>query len=149
MSVNRVILIGNLGKNPELKYTTSGTAVCSFSMATTERFKDRDGTKQEKVEWHSIVVWRQLAEICGKYLAKGSQIYCEGKIQTRSYDDRDGNKKYITEIVMDQMRMLGSRETSSSGSNHRSDGQTPSKTGQSEGGGNDEPYFNPDEDLPF
>lgn len=110
MSVNRVILIGNLGKDPELKYTSSGTAVATFSLATTERYKDKQGEQQEKTEWHNVVAWRQLAEICGKYLHKGKQVYLEGKIQTRSYDDRDGNKRYITEIVADQMQMLGGKE---------------------------------------
>ena len=109
MSVNKVILVGNLGKDPELRYTPSGTAVATFSMATTERYKDRDGNKQTKTEWHNIVAWRQLAEICGKFLHKGKQIYVEGKIQNRSYDDRDGNKRYISEVVINEMQMLGSR----------------------------------------
>ncbi len=115
MSVNKVILVGNLGKDPELRYTPSGAAVATFSIATTERYKDRDGNRQEKTEWHNIVAWRQLAEICGKYLHKGKQVYIEGKIQTRSYDDRDGNKRYITEIVADQMQMLGGRDDQGSG----------------------------------
>ena len=110
MSVNRATLIGNLTRDPELKYTPSGTAVCSFSIACNERFKDRDGNKQEKVEYLNVVAWRQLAEICGKFLHKGKQVYIDGKIQTRTYDDRDGNKKYITEIVADQMQMLGSKD---------------------------------------
>ncbi len=109
MSVNRVTLIGNLGKDVDLRYTPSGAAVANFSMATTERFKDKAGDRQEKVEWHNVVVWGSLAEICGKYLHKGKQIYLEGKIQTRSYDDKDGAKKYITEIVGSQMHMLGSK----------------------------------------
>lgn len=115
MSVNKVILVGNLGKDPELRYTPSGAAVATFSLATTERYKDRDGNRQEKTEWHNVVAWRQLAEICGKFLHKGKQVYIEGKIQTRSYDDRDGNKRYITEIVADQMQMLGSREDQGGG----------------------------------
>jgi len=115
MSVNKVILVGRLGKDPELRYTPSGAAVATFSMATSERYTDRDGNRQEKTEWHNIVAWRQLAETCGKYLHKGKQVYIEGKIQTRSYDDRDGNKRYITEIVADQMQMLGAREEQGSG----------------------------------
>jgi single-strand DNA-binding protein len=107
MSVNKVILVGNLGKDPELRYTASGTAVCNFSIATTERFKDREGQQQEKTEWHNISTWRQLAEICGKYLTKGKQVYIEGKLQTRKWEDRDGNDRYTTEIVADQMQMLG------------------------------------------
>ncbi|AJF08151.1 single-stranded DNA-binding protein [Geoalkalibacter subterraneus] len=107
MSINKVILVGNLGKDPELRYTPSGVPVATFSLATSERFKDRNGQQQEKTEWHNIVAWRQLAEICGKYLHKGKQVYLEGKIQTRKYQDRDGNDRYITEIVADQMQMLG------------------------------------------
>lgn len=115
MSVNKVILVGRLGKDPELRYTPSGTAVVTFTMATDERYKDKEGSQQSKTEWHNVVAWRQLAEICGKFLHKGKQVYIEGKIQTRSYDDRDGNKRYITEIVADQMQMLGSREDSQGG----------------------------------
>ena len=118
--MNKVILCGNLGKDPDLRYTPSGAAVVSFSVATTKRYKDRDGNKQEKTEWHNIIAWRQLAEICGKYLTKGKKILCEGEIQTRSYDDRDGNKRYITEIVIDQMEMLGgSGEGSGAGTRGR------------------------------
>lgn len=153
MAVNKVILVGNLGKDPELRYTAAGTAVVSFSMATTERFKDRDGNQQEKTEWHNIVAWRQLAEICGKYLHKGKQVYVEGKLQTRSYDDRDGNKRYITEVVADQMQMLGrvgddggQPRTSGDGQDNRSQ-QANSNQG---GGHNDsQAQFNADDDIPF
>lgn len=107
MSVNKVFLLGNLGKDPELKQTPSGTSVCTFSLATTDRFKNKQGEQQDRTEWHNIVVWSKLAEVCGKYLHKGKQVYIEGRIQNRSYDDKDGNKKYITEIVADQMQMLG------------------------------------------
>src|SRR5512133_684511 len=123
MSVNKVILVGNLGKDPELRYTPAGAAVATFSLATTERFKGKDGQMQEKTEWHNVVAWRQLAEICGKYLHKGKQIYLEGRIQTRSYDDRDGNKKYITEIVADQMQMLGRAGDEGGGSGRAAGGQ--------------------------
>ena len=109
MSVNKAILVGNLGKDPELRYTPSGTAVCTFSLATTDRFKNKQGEQQERTEWHNIVVWAGLAEICGKYLTKGKQVYIEGRIQNRSYDDRDGNKRYITEIVASEMQMLDSK----------------------------------------
>jgi len=162
MSVNKVILVGNLGKDPELRYTPSGAAVATFSMATTERYKDKDGNRQDKTEWHNIVAWRQLAEICGKYLHKGKQIYIEGKIQTRSYDDRDGNKRYITEIVADQMQMLGSRDDQGGGQSGGGygGGQGSSQGGQpgsaggksqggSQGGGFEEPVFNPDDEIPF
>ena len=106
MSVNKVILVGNLGKDPELRHIGSGTAVCTFSLATTDRFKNKQGEQQDKTEWHNIVAWSGLAEICGKYLTKGKQVYIEGRIQNRSYDDRDGNKRYITEIVANEMQML-------------------------------------------
>lgn len=156
MSVNKVILVGNLGKDPELRYTASGTAVANFSLATTERYKDRDGNSQEKTEWHNIVVWRQLAEICGKYLTKGKQIYIEGKIQTRSYDDRDGNKRYITEIVVDQMQMLGragddnSGGGSSGGYQRREQRQErPTSNSRPQQNQYEEPPFNPDDDIPF
>lgn len=118
MSVNKVILIGRLGKDPELRYTQTGTPVATFSLATDERFKDQAGNPQQKTEWHNIVVWRGLAEVCGKFLHKGKQVYLEGKIATRSYDDRDGNKRYTTEIIADQMQMLGSRDDSQSGSGY-------------------------------
>ena len=106
--LNKVTLIGNLGKDPELKYTNSGVAVATFSLATYDSWKDQEGNMQERTEWHNIVAWRKLAEICGQYLKKGSQVYIEGKIQTRSYNDKEGVKKYITEIVADQLLMLGS-----------------------------------------
>ena len=142
MSVNKVILVGRLGKDVDLRFTKSGTAVASFSLATDERYKDRDGNQQSRTEWHNIVAWRQLAEICGKFLHKGKQVYIEGKIQTRSYDDRDGNKRYITEIVADQMQMLGGRE----------DGQQSQQHGGY--GGNQQPTdkyggFNEDDGIPF
>jgi single-strand DNA-binding protein len=107
--VNKAILIGNLGKDPQLDYTQSGTARCRFSVATTEQYKDRDGQKQEKTEWHNIVLWGRVAEIAGEYLKKGRTVYIEGRIQTRQYDDNDGNTKYITEIVGQTMQMVGGR----------------------------------------
>ncbi|SDZ80072.1 single-strand binding protein [Desulfuromusa kysingii] len=167
MSVNKVILVGNLGKDPELRYTPSGTAVTTFSLATTERYKDREGNRQDKTEWHNIVAWRQLAEICGKFLHKGKQIYVEGKIQNRSYDDRDGNKRYISEVVIDQMQMLGSRDDSqggsgsgggqgyNQGSNNSGGGQSYNQGTQntaapkSQGSSFEEPVFNPDDEIPF
>src|SRR5512139_850024 len=109
MSINKAILVGNLGKDPELRYTASGQAVATFTLATTDRFKSKGGEAQERTEWHNIVAWGNLAEICGKYLAKGRQVYVEGRIQSRSYDDREGNKRYVTEIVISDMQMLGNR----------------------------------------
>ncbi|MFO7765728.1 MAG: single-stranded DNA-binding protein [Pelovirga sp.] len=160
MSVNKVILVGRLGKDPELRYTPSGTAVVTFSMATTENYKDRDGNRQEKTEWHNVVAWRQLAEICGKFLHKGKQVYIEGKIQTRSYDDRDGNKRYITEIVADQMQMLGSKDDGQQGGGGYGGQQdrgnaSSQRSGQQPAGGGssrddfEEPAFNSDDEIPF
>ena len=108
-SINKIILIGNLGQDPELRYTSSGVAVASFSMATSESWKDQDGNVQEKTQWHKLVAWRKLAEIVGEYLKKGSKVYVEGRIQYRSYDDKNGVKRDITEIVVDQMLMLDSK----------------------------------------
>jgi len=111
-SINKVILIGNLGQDPELRYTSSGVAVASFSMATSESWKDQDGNVQEKTQWHKLVAWRKLAEIVGEYLKKGSKVYIEGRIQYRSYDDKNGLKRDVTEIVVDQMLMLDSKGAS-------------------------------------
>jgi len=107
-SVNKAILVGNLGQDPEIKYTQSGMAVANFSMATQEKW-EKDGNKQEKTEWHRIVAWGKLAEICSEYLKKGSPVYIEGRIQTRSWEDKEGIKKYTTEIVANSMQMLGSK----------------------------------------
>lgn len=106
--LNKVMLIGRLGKDPEMKYTQSGTAVCSFSLATDEQWKDNSGEKQSKTTWHQIVAWKKLAEICGQYLQKGKQVYIEGKIQVREWDDKEGAKHKTTEIVASNMVMLGS-----------------------------------------
>jgi single-strand DNA-binding protein len=109
-SLNKVMLIGNLGKDPELRYTPSGVAVATFTIATNESWKDQDGNLQERTEWHTIVAWRKLAEICAEWLKKGKKIYIEGRIQTRSFDDKNtGAKRYVTEIVADNMIMLDSR----------------------------------------
>ncbi len=106
-SLNRVQLIGNLGKNPEVRYTANGSAVANFSVATNETWVGKDGQKNERTEWHNIVAWGKLGEICGEYLAKGRQVYIEGKLTTRSWEDRDGNKRYTTEIKAENMIMLG------------------------------------------
>ncbi len=105
--VNKAILVGNLGGDPEIRYTPSGAAVANFSLATSESWKGKDGQKQDRTEWHKIVVFGKLAEICGEYLAKGKQVYIEGRIQTREWEDREGNKRKTTEIVANQMTMLG------------------------------------------
>jgi single-strand DNA-binding protein len=154
MSVNKVILVGNLGKDPELRYTPSGAAVATFSLATSERFKGKDGQMQEKTEWHNIVAWRNLAEICGKYLHKGKQVYIEGRIQTRSYDDRDGNKRYMTEIIADQMQMLGKIGEDGGGNSSREprqgrDMQSAVRENSRPAEDYADPPFNPDDDIPF
>jgi single-strand DNA-binding protein len=137
-SVNKVILIGNLGADPELRFTPSGAAVANFNIATTERWKDKDGQPQERTEWHRIILWSRQAEIAKEYLRKGSSVYIEGRIQNRSYEDKDGIKRYVTEIIGQRMQLLGSR------------------TGApSEGGGAEPPPAPPedlggqDDDLPF
>ena len=110
-TVNKVILVGNLGSDPEIKTTPTGQQVANFSLATSESWTDKaTGEKQEKAEWHRLVLWRKLAEIAGQYLNKGAKIYVEGKLQTRSWDDKDGQKRYATEVVVDQMEMLGGGE---------------------------------------
>lgn len=105
--INKVILIGHLGRDPELRYTSGGTPVANFSIATNEVYQDRQGQRQERTEWHNIVVWSKLAEICNQYLSKGRLVYIEGRLQTREWDDRDGNKRRTTEIVANEMKMLG------------------------------------------
>jgi single-strand DNA-binding protein len=109
-SVNKVILVGNLGADPETRYMPSGDAITNIRLATTERFKDRNGEQQEHTEWHRIAFFGKLAEIAGQYLKKGSQVYVEGRIRTRKWQDKEGNDRYTTEIVADQMQMLGSRQ---------------------------------------
>ena len=107
MSVNRVTLLGRLGNNPEMRTTNTGMTVANFNVATSENWNDKSGQKQERTEWHKIVVWGKLAELCGQYLTKGRQCYVEGRLQTRSWDDKDGNKRYTTEIVAAQVQFLG------------------------------------------
>jgi single-strand DNA-binding protein len=106
-SLNKVMLIGNLGKDPELRYTANGTPVASFSIATSDSWKDLEGNLTERTEWHNIVAWRKLAEICGEWLKKGQKVYIEGSIRNRSYDDKNGVKRYVTEIIADDLIMLG------------------------------------------
>ena len=163
-SVNKVIIIGNLGQDPELRYTGSGTAVCNMRLATNESYKDSNGELVEKTEWHSVVAWARLAEICGEYLKKGSQVYFEGSLQTRQWEDKDGQTRYTTEIKAREMMMLDSKGGSGGGGSYDSSGsfdQSRSSGGyqqrsqsrpqqrqpQPAGGGNDP--FGPDDDLPF
>lgn len=114
-SVNKVILVGNLGRDPEVRYMPNGDAVANYSIATTETWKDKNGMRQEKTEWHNIVMYRRLAEIAGEYLKKGSSVYIEGRLQTRKWQDKQGNDRYTTEIVADQMQMLGGRNSGGGG----------------------------------
>lgn len=108
-SVNKVILVGNLGRDPEVRYMPSGDAIANISVATTDNWKDKNGEKQERTEWHRVAFFGKLAEIVGEYLKKGSQVYVEGRLQTRKWTDKEGHDKYTTEIVADRMQMLGSR----------------------------------------
>ena len=136
-SINRVTLIGNLGKDPELRYTSSGVAVATFSLATNESWKDQDGNVQDKTQWHNIVAWKKLAEICGEYLKKGSKVYLEGRLQYRTYDDKNGVKKYFTEIVVDEMLMLDSRGASGAPAEptaNQAEGPPPADKGDFPGG---------------
>ena len=108
--LNKAILIGNLGKDPEMRYTPGGLGIANFNIATSETWNNKEGAKETRTEWHRIVAFGKLAEICGEYLSKGKQVYIEGRIQTRDWEDKDGNKRYTTEIVANQMLMLGSRD---------------------------------------
>ncbi|MFH2012159.1 MAG: single-stranded DNA-binding protein [Pseudomonadota bacterium] len=137
MSVNKVILIGRLGSDPEVRYTSDGTAVATFRIATTKKWSNQQGEKEEKTEWHRIVAWRRLGEICGEYLSKGKQVYIEGELQTRSWEDKDGNKRWATEVVASSMQMLGSPADQD-------------RTGKSFGGGsNQDTGFDTEDDIPF
>ena len=140
-SVNKVILVGNLGKDPEVRFMPNGEAVCNFSIATTENWKDKSGAKQEKTEWHNIVMYRKLAEISGEYLKKGRPVYVEGRLQTREWE-KDGIKRYTTEIIADQMQMLGGKDTQSDSNTPPAKNNAPSKqeTGSFDEF-NDEPPF--------
>jgi len=139
--INKVILIGNLGADPEIRYTQSGTPVVNFRVATTERWKGQDGQQQEQTEWHNIVAWRRLAEICAEFLSKGSKVYIEGKLQTRKWQDQNGNDRFTTEIVAKDMQMLSPRGAGSGAGSY-----------ENSGGYNDfpqEPPPNTGDDVPF
>ena len=141
--LNKVMLIGNLGRDPEVRYTPDGTAVANFSIATSREWKDKaTGEKKERTEWHRIVAFRRLGEICGEYLSKGKQVYVEGHLQTREWEDKEGNKRYTTEIVASQMQMLGSK-TDSNAPRSSSYSPTPEKPDMP-------PYPEAeDDDIPF
>ncbi|MEN8230578.1 MAG: single-stranded DNA-binding protein [Bacteroidota bacterium] len=125
MSVNKVILVGNVGKDPETRYIDESTAITKFPLATSETYKNRSGERISNTEWHNVVLWRGLAQVAEKYVKKGTQIYIEGRIKTRSYDDADGNRKYITEIVGDQLQLLGRKSDDASGGANQGETQAP------------------------
>jgi single-strand DNA-binding protein len=126
--INKVILVGHLGKDPEVRNLESGAKVANFSLATTETFKNKNGERQEQTEWHNISVWSGLAEIAEKYLKKGKLIYLEGRLRTRSYEDKEGNKKYITEILGDSFTMLGKKDESAAAFASTPEGETHKQT---------------------
>ena len=134
-SVNKVILIGNLGRDPELRYTQGGQAVANFTMATSERFTGRDGEQQERTEWHRIVTWGKTAENCAQYLAKGRSAYIEGRLQTRDWEDKEGNKRQTTEISAQRVQFLGGPRGGGSGGGAAGAGQGGGEGGASQGGG--------------
>ena len=139
MSLNKVLLIGNLGKDPEVRFTPSGRAVAKFPLATSEVWNDQDGQRQERTEWHNIVVWGKQGETCGQYLAKGRQVFVEGAVRSRQYDDKEGNRRYITEIVAQRVQFLGGG------------GRGAAAEGPRSGGGEDlpPPAAPEDDDVPF
>ncbi len=148
-SVNKVILVGNLGRDPELRYTPNGAPVATFTLATNETWKDKDGQKQEHTEWHRIVVWGKLAEICGEYLHKGRQIYIEGAIRSRTYKDRDGAEKTVTEVRADNLVMLGKGEGGGEGKGEaRGESRGEARGEGSRGASDKAPEYN-DDDIPF
>lgn len=132
--INKVILVGNLGNDPEVRYMPNGNAVANLSIATSESWKDQQGAQQERTEWHKVTMYRRLAEIAGEYLKKGSQIYLEGKLQTRKWQDQQGNDKYTTEIIADNLQMLGGRNESQGGGGGGGYQQQPQQKPQSQGG---------------
>jgi single-strand DNA-binding protein len=152
--VNKVILVGNLGKDPELKYTPQGTAVAKFTVATSERYKDKSGAVQERTEWHNVVAWARTAEIAGEYLKKGRTVYIEGSLRTSSWDDKQTNqKKYKTEIVVNELVLLGGGRTEAGGG---SEGQSGGSRGAANHFDQSTPEPEPagaspitDEDIPF
>ena len=139
--VNKAIIVGRLGSDPEVKTVTSGQTVCRLSVATSENWTDRDGQKQERTEWHRVVVWGRMAEVCGQHLSKGRQVYLEGRLQTRSWEDQQGQKKYTTEIVASTVQFLGSNDRSQAGA-----GMGGGMGSQDFG---PEPSFDSNEEIPF
>jgi single-strand DNA-binding protein len=145
MSVNKVMLIGRLGTQPEVRFTPSGAAVANFTLATNESWNDKNGQKQEKTEWHRIVVWGKLAQLCGEYLSKGRQVFVEGKLQTRQWQDKEGQTKYTTEIIATTVQFLGSNQERGS---YASDSKGASDEMPAANTALEEPSFT-EEDIPF
>ena len=143
MSVNKVILLGNLGKDPDLRYTPSGKAVATFSLATSERWTSQDGQKQENTTWHNIVAWGKQAETMKEYLTKGRQVYIEGRIANRSYEDKEGNKKYISEVVVQSFSFVGNKGSSGNGGGQTTPPEPTAETAPDAGSSET------DDDLPF
>jgi len=149
MSVNKVLLLGNLGRDPEVRYLPSGNAVANFSIATSENFTDRNGSKQEKTDWHNIVVYGKQAETCGQYLKKGRQVFIEGRISYRNYEAKDGSgKRYVTEIVAPRVQFLGGRAGAGGEEHADFGGGRSGGASANNGGGEDIPPMD-DEDIPF
>ena len=145
--INKVILVGRLGADPEVKTIAQGSTVASLNLATSENWTDKNGQRQEKTEWHRIVVWGKLAEICGKHLTKGRQVYVEGRLQTRQWDDKQGQKRYTTEIVATTVQFLGAQGEQRTGStSQNTQGSTGGETFQDFG---PEPSFDSSEEIPF
>jgi len=146
MSVNKVILVGNVGNDPEVKYLDGGTAVAKFSLATTENYKNKAGERVSQTEWHNVVAWRHLAELTEKYIAKGKQLFIEGRITTRSWEDKDGNKRYTTEIIAQSIQMLGRKSDDENST-------TPQASSKPASSAIDKPQVeeveSEDDDLPF
>jgi single-strand DNA-binding protein len=151
-SVNKVILVGNLGRDPETRYTTGGDAVTNIRVATTDTWKDKNGEKQERTEWHTVVFFGRQAEVAGEYLKKGKQVYIEGRLQTRKWQDKEGQDRYTTEIVADRMQMLGTREGSGApvAAEPSDRGSSPeSRGGAKSGGAAKKNVDDLDDDIPF
>lgn len=144
-SVNKVILVGNLGKDPEVRYMPNGDAVCNFSIATTDSWKDKAGAKQERTEWHNIVMYRKLAEIAGEYLKQGSPVYLEGRLQTRKWQTKEGQDRYSTEVIADHMQMLGTRGASAGGGESLDAQSQDNKPSEQKPSG----FDNFEDDIPF
>ncbi len=148
--INKVILVGNLGQDPEVRYTPAGAAVTTISVATTEVWNDKDGNKQERTEWHRVVFFRRLAEIAGEYLKKGSQVYIEGQLRTNKWQDKSGNDRYTTEIIANEMQMLGGRPGGGMGGGGNMP-SAPKANNQSNNNNNDNGpnYDDFDDEIPF